>query len=166
MLGYSSNQSSIQSFEHHKSLKERVPVKLHKHLDYAYNWINNRHFRDAMDYNTKEGWTWLQQAMVNPPEKVIAKFSNESLSNVSIVTRIDPVAAPKPPKCRICDKEIAQTTYEKCKFSIIICKCEKKYCHQSCAEKYVLSNAQCSLCKSYFILSPCCSSLRSTIAMK
>jgi hypothetical protein len=166
MLGYSNTQTSLEAYNHHKELKERVPEKLHKHLNYAYNWINDRNFSRAMYHNTMEGWLWLNDAMVNPPEKVIQKFANSCTENVDIVPHIPPCVIPKPPRCRICEKSIAGNIQEKCKFSMIICKCETLWCHQDCADASVLADPQCSICKDYFILSPCCSSLRSTVAKK
>lgn len=166
MLGYSSTQTSLEAYNHHNSLKERVPAEFHDNLNYIYKWVNDRNFVHALDNNTVEGWEWLATAMVHPPMNVIRKFANETDKHVNITSTVQKLPPTTPPKCRVCDKDIANNTYEKCKFSVVICKCERRWCHQPCAEQLVLATPQCTVCKSYFILNPCCSTLRSTIAMK
>ena len=166
MLGYSNVQSSHDAFVHHNVLKSRAPSPLHKQLDYAYNWINDRNFMLALDNQTVEGWQWLERSMAHPPNRVLQKFASESTSHVTIHSHIHPLQSTPSPKCRVCSKPIAGSVHQKCKFSMVICKCDRLWCHQECADASVLATPQCSACKEYFILSPYCASLRSTIATK
>ena len=166
MLGYKSTQSSCESLHHHKQIKAAVPKEYHNELDCAYDWIKTRNFRTAMDTNTVESWQWLKTSMINPPIKVIEKFSNEATKHVCIESHIPPVPARKDPCCRLCKKSLAENVYKKIKFSMIICQCDKLWCHSNCADQYILKSGQCSLCKDYFILSPYCSSLLSTFVSK
>lgn len=162
MLGYSSAQSSQEVLEHHRHLKERVPERLHENLDYVYKWINDKNFMKALDCNTVEGWTWLRTAMANPPLRVIRKLSSTACKHVELESHIPCVKIPTQPTCRVCKQSIARNVSEKCKFSMVICNCETLWCHQHCAEESVAKDAQCQVCKEYFILSHHCSPLRST----
>jgi len=166
MLGYKNTHSSYDALKHHETLKERVPEKYHKELDCAYQWVKNRNFMTAMDTNTVESWKWLATSMINPPIKVIEKYSNEATSHVNICSHVPSLQKPTQPKCRLCEKPLANNVYEKIKFSVIICKCDKLWCHQKCADDHVMKNGQCLQCKEYFILSPYCSNLKSTFAGK
>lgn len=163
MLGYSSKQSALDLLNHHNALKERVSTKYHKEIECVYNWVKDRHFMTAMDANTKESWDWCLRSMINPPVKVLNKYSSEAKEHVLIESQIKKMTPVKPPSCRICNKILANNVYEKVKFSMVICKCDKMWCHNSCADNYVLKNAQCTLCKDWFILSPYCSNLLSTL---
>lgn len=163
MLGYSSNQSSNEIFQHHHALKAKVSTNYQKELDCVYDWVKDRNFMTAMDTNTKESWDWCLRSMINPPVKVINKFSNDTTDRVVLESCVQKLGKVKAPSCRICKKILANNIYEKIKFSMVICKCDKMWCHAACADEYVLKTPQCNLCKDWFILSPYCSNLRSTL---
>lgn len=167
MLGYSGKHSAWDAFQHHESLKQKVPKEFHKELDHAYLWIKDRNFMTALGNNTVEGWDYLSRCMMNPPLKVISAKKEECKhSSVQFISNIPPVPSVPKPSCRICSKELTDSILHKTKFSIIICKCDKLWCHVDCAEKFVLDSASCTLCKDYFILSPCSSTLRSTFVKR
>lgn len=164
MLGYSSQQSSLDAYNHDKELKKKVPDKFKKEIDCVYNWIKTREFTAAIDYNTKESWEWLRSSMMNPPLKVIQKYSELSTNHVCLQAAVLEKRIIETPKCRLCKKTLAKTIVEKCKFSIIICTCDKSWCHVSCADNHVLKHPKCNICKEYFILSPYYASIQSRIA--
>lgn len=166
MLGYKVTHTPREALDHHKRLKATTPAEYHNDLNCAYDWIKTQNFRMAMDHNTVEAWQWLNRSMINPPTKLIEKYSKEATEHVGIESHIAPLTKSKEPCCRLCNKPLANTIYEKVKFSMIICKCDTLWCHTKCADDHVLKNGQCSRCKEYFILSPYCSSLRATIVTK
>jgi hypothetical protein len=165
MLGYKPHQNPYECLAHHNQLKDTVPKEYHNDLSCAYDWIKTQNFRMAMDHNSVEAWKWLSTSMINPPIKLIEKYSNEANERVSIEPQVMPLVPVKAPCCRLCNEPLAKTIYEKVKFSVILCKCDKQWCHPKCADAHVLQSGQCSLCKEYFILSPYCSTLRSTIVL-
>ena len=105
--------------------------------------------------------------MMNPPLKVISVKKNEANPIAWVnVPNIPPVPKLTAPICRLCTKELTESILSTIKFSMIICKCDKSWCHMDCADKYILDSASCTLCKDYFILSPCNSTLQSTFVKR
>lgn len=165
MLGYRADFSPQQLIDHHNELKHKIPQKWHKELNCAYNWISNPNFLHAMESNTIESWNHLRRSMINPPQIVIDHALEQTnkhicLDQPKLVLR----TKLKTPTCALCDKQLAKSITQKIKFTVIICKCSKMWCHNDCCEKFIMENSACSLCKDIFILSPFQSTLRSTIA--
>jgi hypothetical protein len=161
MLGYSSSQSSFDIYQHGKRLESKLPVKYKKEMDCLYDWVKTREFSTAMDDNSKESWLWLKSSMVSPPLKIINKYADLSTYKHCIEGNQLRYRKPEAPSCRLCNEKLANNINDISKFSLIICECDKLWCHVNCADKYCLDYPQCSICKQYFILSPCCSSIRS-----
>jgi hypothetical protein len=161
MLGYSSTQSSYDIYKHGKELDEHVPSKYKDEVNCIYDWVKTREFCSAMDTNTVESWLWLKKSMVSPPLRIIDKYSSEASKRVEIVSSKKEIRRMESPTCRICDKKLADNIIQKIKFSIIICKCDTIWCHTKCADAHCLQFPSCNMCKQYFILSPCCSSIQS-----
>ena len=55
---------------------------------------------------------------------------------VSTIPTIDTTGAPS---CRICSKEIAKSVAVVTKFSMVICKCDRQWCHNNCADNLLNS---------------------------
>lgn len=163
MLGYSSEKSSYELYQHAKHLDEKVPIKYKKEMDCIYDWVKTKEFCSAMDHNTKESWLWLKKSIMNPPLKVIHKYASEAKESTDIWRPKLSIRKPEVPCCRLCNTKLADNILQKVKFSIIICKCDTLWCHTKCAEEYCLKFPSCSTCKQYFILSPCCSNIQSKL---
>jgi hypothetical protein len=164
MFGYTSEKSSYDLYQHAKHLDEKIPDKYAKEMNCIYDWIKTREFCSAMDHNTKESWLWLRTSVIHPPLKVIDKYVHETDKCIVLHQKELVHRHAVNPSCRLCNKELAKSILEKIKFSIIICKCDKLWCHTPCAEDYIMKFPQCNMCKQYFILSPCCSSIQSKYA--
>lgn len=163
MLGYVGSQSSLERYNHARALDTRIPSKFSKEIDCVYDWMRTREFMTAMDVNTKEAWLYLKTAMISPPKKVIKKYASMATESFELVEPVRTMRKPKEPCCRLCQEKLADNIVQKIKFSMIICQCERWWCHTKCADKYVMDHPQCMVCKQYFILSPCCSSIRSKL---
>lgn len=163
ILGYTPEKSSYELYKHGKFLEEKVPQKYKKEMDCIYDWVKTREFCSAMDNNTKESWSWLKSSMVHPPLQIIHKYEKETEKRNVIEAPKLISREPQVPQCRLCKDKLANNIIEKIKFSMIICKCDMLWTHNNCAEEYVLKYPKCTICKEYFILSPCCSSIQSKL---
>ena len=162
MMGYTKKQSCLEMLEHGKLLDAKVDKKYQREIQLVYSWITHSNFLNAMDYNTVESWKWLHSALEYPPKKVLNMCASTSTRHSTLLRPTYSLQKQCDVKCRLCSSELASSIVEKVKFSVIICKCEKIWCHQDCAETFLTNHAQCNKCKQYFILAPCCSSIRST----
>jgi hypothetical protein len=163
MLGYNPLGSSYEHFEHHNKLKNGSPEEISDELDHVYTWMQNKNFTTALGANAANQWAWVKKSMIYPPEQIISKWEEESTCNIEIVRHKLIHTASKTPSCNLCRKQLAKSIQSKIKFAMIGCECGSKWCHQSCANDFIMEIGMCCVCKKYFNLSLLNTTLRSTV---
>ena len=147
IIGYSSHMTSKQIDDYGKEIEEKCSSKYKKQMNCIHDWINTQPFCMAMDNNTKESWSWLRHSLINPPMLVIDKYESKTDKRTTIVAPSTIIKNITVPRCRLCKKKLADNILQKVHFSVILCKCDTLWAHVSCAEDFILENAQCVLCK-------------------
>lgn len=138
--------------EHHKKLKRKLPDKS-KELEYAYNWMSNRNFLDAVSIDVPNQYEYAGKTMIHAPTKLLQALKERSKNpKMTLKQPTLTMSHPAHPKCNLCEENLAKNIREKINYSIIKCQCGQQWCHVKCCEGFLMKKPQCTLCKKYFTL--------------
>lgn len=153
MLGYKACMSSKEIAEHHQSLKKKYENRLDTELEYAYRWITNGNFRDALQNQAPNQIDYCKHSMEHPPLKLLNKMFNETKEAAITLTRKKFEAdIQRKPTCYLCGKTLAKSIVEIIDFSLLKCNCGQQYTHIKCADDHISITSQCGICKKNIIL--------------
>lgn len=162
MLGFP-KQGALEAKKHLDRLVERVPEKYHPELHVLYDWVTDGAFQAALREPRTENWKYCKESMPTPPFMYIDKQLETSLAGPLLEVKYPEVKGIRP-SCRLCEEALAGNVEEKVKHVVITCSCGRMYCHKKCADDYLLKEAQCYICKNYYIYDLKNSGLIATIA--
>lgn len=138
--------------EHHNKLRQILPNKS-KELEYAYNWMSNRVFLDAVCTDVPNQYDFASKNMVHPPIKLLQTLKKRSKQpEMKLKEPTLTMAPPMHPKCNLCEKELADNIRERINYSVVKCQCGQQWCHIKCCEGFLMKKPHCTLCKKYFTL--------------
>lgn len=153
MLGYNARMSSLQRKEHHEKLKTKFDNKINDELEYAYGWMGNGNFLDALQNQAPNQIEYCKRSMEHPPLKLLEKMQRETNVRTITLTRKKCEAdIMSKPSCYLCGKTLAESIVSITDFSLLKCNCGQQYAHISCADKHISNNSQCGICKKYIML--------------
>lgn len=153
MLGYNASMTVKEKRDHHKKLTEMLPDKK-KELAYAYSWMSNRIFLDAVSSDNPSQYEFATAGMIHPPLKLLQSLKEcSSKPKIELKQPTFELAHPLPPKCNLCEEKLAENICTKIDYSILKCSCGQQWCHVKCCEQLLMNKPQCYLCKKYFTLS-------------
>lgn len=152
MLGYKPEWSAKQIAKHHKKLLKKFPDK-HPELKYAHMWMMDRSFREALQSRAPNQLYYCAKAMEHPP-KILLNHMLKNTTRNNVTLRKPNIQVPKQeyPCCAYCKTKLAGSIMEMTNFSMVTCGCGTKYSHVNCAEKFMIENDTCILCRQYYTL--------------
>lgn len=151
-MGYDASMTATEKLIHHKRLEKMLPEKK-KELEYAYKWMSNRNFLDAVSSDSPTQYDYACKTMLHPPQKLLKSLKkNSSNPQIQLVTPSLNFTQPTTPKCNLCEEKLADTIRDKINYSVVKCNCGQQWCHVKCTEKLLMNRPQCMLCKKYFTL--------------
>ena len=159
MLGYNLNQSSDVLYNQYKQKLKVLDKKYHDEVHFGYFLVSDPQFSKSIEANTKEGWKYLDNSMKIPPTILINNFINDAKS---IELKKPKYKEKKVCKlhCYLCENALANSVVQKIKFMKIRCNCNTMVVHMNCANNFIMEYSSCDLCKTYYDITPHCSTLR------
>lgn len=153
MLGYKSEMTSKQRWNHHLQLKKRTGTKIQAELDFAYHWMSHPSFLTGMETKRSDMLEFCKRSMENAPVDLLDHMIKQNKTNdVKFHCKMDVPCVAAFPKCCCCTKKLADSIVEITSFSCVKCDCGQQISHIECADKQIGKTPQCSVCKKYFIL--------------
>ena len=149
MIGFETDSSSLSRKEHRDKLLLKVPKTYEKEINLVYQWVSDPSFLSASESNCREDWEYCKHIMENAPLMFLDRRCSEAKPREALCMRY---ASPKvyTPSCRLCE-ECLGTVGEKTRYVVLSCPCGRMYCHKKCADKHLLKEPQCYVCKNYHI---------------
>lgn len=153
MLGYNAKMSSEERIKHHLDLKKQYDNKLNTELDYAYRWVTNGNFLDALETQAPNQIDYCKHSMENPPLQLLQKMSNETkVAAITLTRKKCEADIQRNPTCYLCGKTLANSIVEIIDFALLKCNCGQQYVHIECADTHISTTSQCGICKRYIVL--------------
>lgn len=162
MIGFKHTFSASEAKDHRDSLLNKVPEKYKSEIEQLYEWVTNADFIHAVESNTKEQWGFCNRSMDSAPNMYIEKRVLVAKHGDTMVASY-PKASTNKPTCRLCEESLAESIEYKMKHVVVSCPCGRMYCHEKCADDYLLKEPQCYVCKNYYIYDAKNSALKATI---
>ena len=105
MLGYNAKMSSLERKEHHEKLKSKYDNEINDELEYAYAWMGNGNFLDALQNKAPNQIEYCKRSMENPPLKLLEKMQRETTAQAITLTKKKCEAdIMSKPSCYLCGK--------------------------------------------------------------
>jgi hypothetical protein len=153
MLGYNSRMTSLERKKHHETLKSKFNNKINAELEYAYMWVGNGDFLDALDNRAPNQIEYCKRSMEHPPLKLLDKMQRETtVKSITLTKKKCEADLLSKPSCYLCGKTLASSIVSIIDFSLLKCNCGQQYAHISCADNHITKSSQCSICKKYILL--------------
>lgn len=153
MLGYNVQMTSEERIKHHKKLQEKYENKINTQLEYAYNWVGDGNFLDALQNRAPNQIQYCKRSMEHPPVKLLDKMMEETTAeDIKLVKKKCEADLLSTPSCYICGNTLAKSIVEIIDFSLMKCNCGHQYAHIKCADTHISKHSQCGICKKYIML--------------
>lgn len=145
--------SSLDRKKHHETLREKFNHKMDPELEYAYRWVNDGNFIDALKTKAPNQIQYCKRSMENPPVKLLNKMEEETtVGEITLVKNKCEADLITTPSCYLCGNTLAKSILEIIDFSLLKCNCGQQYAHIECADKHISKHSQCTICKKYIML--------------
>lgn len=145
--------TSLERQEHHEQLKTKYNNKIDDELEYAYKWLGNGDFLDALHNQAPNQIEYCKRSMENPPLKLLEKMQRDTtVKAITLTKKKCEVDVLSKPACYLCGKTLANSIVSITDFSLLKCNCGQQYAHIQCADNHISKFSQCNICKKYIML--------------